>query len=46
VRLFAEGLYSWGLRGLDAGEESSFDFIDAKNRGFAVRAGFTVRLGR
>jgi hypothetical protein len=46
VRLFAEGLYSWGLRGLDAGDEGDFGFIDAKNRGFALRAGFTVRLGR
>ena len=46
VRVFAEGLYSWGLRGLDNGAESAPDFVDAKNRGFALRAGFTVRLGR
>ncbi len=46
VRFFAEGVYGWGLRGLDAGDSLASDFIDAKNRGGSARAGFTFRLGR
>lgn len=46
LHVFAEGLYGWGLKGVDSGDPTAADFIDAKNRGLAVRAGITLRLGR
>lgn len=46
LHLFAEGLYGWGLRGVDSGDPSAVDYIDAKNRGVSVRGGVTIRLGR